>query len=264
METTAAIRTYDGLVTEQDPLWGAVVARDKSADGTFYYSVKTTGVYCLPSCAARLANPKNVSFHLTREEAERAGFRACKRCKPDRKDFDLLSATDQVQFAVSESSYGPILIGQSSRGVCTVLFGSDREALLRDLRGRFPGVMLVDSGHEVEGLTARVMAYVESPGGRPDVPLDLRGTEFQRAVWQALLEIPAGSTASYTDVARRIGLPKAARAVAQACAANNLAVLIPCHRVVRSDGALSGYRWGVERKRALLEREAGSEASRRS
>ncbi len=256
METTAAIRTYDGLVTEQDPRWRAVVARDKSADGTFYYSVRTTGVYCRPSCAARLANPKNVSFHLAREEAERAGFRACKRCKPDRKDVQPLRATDEIQFAVSASSYGPILVGQSPRGVCAVLFGSDHDALLHDLQWRFPGVMLGEGGDKVKALAARVVAYVEAPGGRPDVPLDVRGTEFQRAVWQALLEIPAGSTASYTDVARRIGVPKAARAVAQACAANNLAVLIPCHRVVRSDGALSGYRWGVERKRALLERES--------
>jgi AraC family transcriptional regulator, regulatory protein of adaptative response / methylated-DNA-[protein]-cysteine methyltransferase len=256
METIAAKRVYDGLATEQDPRWRAVVARDKSADGTFYYSVKMTGVYCRPSCASRLAKPKNVSFHLTREEAERAGFRPCKRCKPDRKDVEPLRAMDEIQFTVSESSYGPVLVGQSRKGVCAVLFGSDRDALLHDLQGRFPGVMLVDGGDKVEALAARVVAYMESPIGSPDVPLDIRGTGFQRRVWQALREIPAGSTASYTDVARRIGLPKAARAVAQACAANNLAVLIPCHRVVRSDGALSGYRWGVERKRALLERES--------
>ena len=228
--------------------------RDKSADGTFYYSVKTTGVYCLPSCASRLANPKNVSFHPTREAAERAGFRPCKRCTPDRKDVE--PATDEIQFVVSESSFGAVLVGQSPRGVCAVLFGSDRDGLLDDLQGRFPGVMLVSGGDKVKALAARVVAYVESPGDSPNVPLDVRGTEFQRKVWQVLREIPAGSTLSYTDVARRIGLPKAARAVAQACAANNLAVLIPCHRVVRSDGALSGYRWGVERKRALLDRES--------
>jgi AraC family transcriptional regulator, regulatory protein of adaptative response / methylated-DNA-[protein]-cysteine methyltransferase len=256
METIAAVRAYSGLVTEQDPRWLAVVARDKSADGTFYYSVRTTGVYCLPSCASRLANPKNVSFHLAREEAERAGFRPCKRCKPDRKDVQPVRTIDDIQFAVSESSYGPMLVGQSPRGVCAVLFGSDRDALLHDLQGRFPGVMLVDGGDKVEGIAAQVVAHVESPSGSPDVPLDVRGTEFQRRVWQVLREIPAGSTLSYTDVARRIGVPKAARAVAQACAANNLAVLIPCHRVVRSDGALSGYRWGVERKRALLEKES--------
>ena len=253
METIAAKRAYSGLATEQDPRWRAVVMRDKSADGTFYYSVKTTSVYCRPSCASRLANPKNVSFHLTREAAERAGFRPCKRCKPDRNDVQ--PATDEIQFTVSESSFGPMLVGQSRKGVCAVLFDSDRDALLHDLQGRFPGVMLVNGDDKVEALAARVVAYVESPGGSADVPLDMGGTEFQRKVWQALREIPAGSTLSYTDVARRIGRPKAARAVAQACAANNLAVLIPCHRVVRSDGALSGYRWGVERKRALLDRE---------
>ena len=254
METIAAIETYGGVVTEQDPRWRAIVMRDKSADGTFYYSVRTTGVYCLPSCASRLANPKNVSFHPTREAAERAGFRPCKRCKPDRND--LQPATDVIRFAVSQSSYGPLLVGQSRKGVCAMLFGSDRDTLLHDLQVRFPGVMLVDGDDKVKALAARVVAYVESPGDSPDVPLDMRGTEFQRKVWQALREIPAGSTASYTDVAKCIGLPKAARAVAQACAANNLAVLIPCHRVLRSDGALSGYRWGVERKRALLDRES--------
>lgn len=258
METITAKSGLNGIPTEQDPRWQAVVARDRTADGTFYYSVKTTGVYCMPSCGARLANPKNVRFHVTSEAAEQAGFRPCKRCKPDENSARPIRSPEEIQFAVKGSSLGPVLVAQSARGVCAMLLGADRDAQMHDLQGRFPGVMLVDGGDKVEALAARVVAYVESPGRRSDVPLDVRGTEFQRAVWQALCEIPAGSTASYTDVARRIGVPKAARAVAQACGANNLAVLIPCHRAIRSDGTLSGYHWGVERKRALLEREAGA------
>jgi len=259
----------DALATEHDQRWSAVVARDAAADGTFYYSVRTTRVYCFPSCAARLARPENVHFHATREDAELAGFRPCKRCKPDRGTSERQRATDEIQsrssaartrtvlqVAIGESSLGLVLVARSAAGITAVLLGDDRDALRRDLRERFPLARLVDGGAPMSELVAWVTDFVESSARDLDVPLDMRGTEFQRSVWTALREIPAGSTASYTEIAKRIGRPNSVRAVAQACAANALAVLVPCHRVVRSDGALSGYRWGVERKRALLEREA--------
>ncbi|HKX27888.1 MAG TPA: bifunctional DNA-binding transcriptional regulator/O6-methylguanine-DNA methyltransferase Ada [Blastocatellia bacterium] len=344
--------------TEQDPRWAAVVARDPEADETFYYSVKTTGVYCRPSCAARQARPENVRFHTTREEAERAGFRPCQRCKPDQpaagrqhaakvtaacrfieeaenvpslkelaqhagispyhfhrlfktvtgltprayaaahrakrvrneldrggsvtaaifdagynsnsrfyeKSNEVLGMTpsnyragganQEIRFAVGECSLGSILVAQSERGICAILLGDDPEELTRELQDRFPRADLIGGDGEFEQLVARVVGFVESPSLGLDLPLDVRGTAFQQRVWQALREIPAGSTASYTEIAERIGAPKAVRAVAQACAANQLAVAIPCHRVVRNDGGLSGYRWGVDRKRSLLEREA--------
>ena len=144
----------------------------------------------------------------------------------------------------------------ASKGVCAILLGDDPDGLVRDLQDRFPNANLIGGDRGFEGLVAKVVGFVEAPGIGLDLPLDVRGTAFQQRVWQALREIPAGKTASYTEVARRIGKPKAVRAVARACAANKIAVAIPCHRVVTNDGALSGYRWGVERKRALLEREA--------
>jgi AraC family transcriptional regulator, regulatory protein of adaptative response / methylated-DNA-[protein]-cysteine methyltransferase len=251
-------REPDALPTEQDPRWQAVVARDPAADGTFYYSVETTGVYCFPSCGARLAHPKNVRFHVTREDAERAGFRPCKRCKPDQGGGKRQRAAGEIQFAIKESSLGLILVAQSAQGVCAVLLGEDEGALRRDLQDRFPAARLMDGDARLAALAAEVVEFVESPSRGLDVPLDLRGTAFQRAVWQALREIPVGTTTSYTDIANKLGRPKAVRAVAQACAANALAVVIPCHRVVKSDGTLSGYRWGVERKRTLLEREAAA------
>ncbi|OGT83531.1 MAG: 6-O-methylguanine DNA methyltransferase [Gammaproteobacteria bacterium RIFCSPLOWO2_02_FULL_61_13] len=344
--------------TENDPRWAAVVARDAGADGTFFYAVRTTGVYCRPSCPSRRAQPENVEFHLTHADAERAGFRPCRRCKPDQPSlseqhattiaricrlietaeemprlgqlahqakmspyhfhrvfksltgltprayasahrarrardnlresatvtqavFDagfnssgrFYEATNQmlgmtptsyragganteIQFAIGECSLGSILVAQSRRGVCAILLGDDPEALLRDLQDRFFRAVLVGADPEFERLVAKVVGFVEAPAFGLDLPLDIRGTAFQQRVWQALRKIPAGSTRSYADIAKKIGAPKSVRAVAQACAANALAVAIPCHRVVRSDGALSGYRWGIERKRALLAREA--------
>jgi AraC family transcriptional regulator of adaptative response/methylated-DNA-[protein]-cysteine methyltransferase len=346
--------------TEKDPRWAAVVARSKAADGTFFFSVKTTGVYCRPSCAARQARPEHVRFHATREEAERAGFRPCKRCKPDqaalqeqhtakvteacrlieaspavptleelartaglspfhfhrvfkavtgvtpreyaaahrgervRKELartrtvtaaiyesgynssarfygesqQVLGMTPTVyraggvnadiRFAVGECSLGSILVAKSELGVCAIMLGDDPDALARNLQDRFPQATLIGNDPEFEQLVAKVVGLVESPGVGLDLPLDVQGTAFQQRVWQALQEIPAGSTLSYTELARRIGAPKSVRAVAQACGSNPLAVAIPCHRVVRHDGGLSGYRWGVERKRALLQREAGA------
>ncbi len=344
--------------TESDPRWATVMARSAAADGTFFYSCRTTGVYCRPSCAARLPRPENVRFHATREEAEAAGFRPCKRCKPDqpslveqhaakvtqacrlietsqrapsleqlarhvglsvfhfhrvfkaitgltplaygiahrgkrvRKElgrnrtvsraiyesgyssnarfygesqqvlgmtpttYRAGGANAEIRFAIGECSLGSILVAASERGVCAILLGDDPDALARDLQDRFPRATLLGGDLEFERLVSRVVGFVEAPALGLDLPLDVRGTAFQQRVWQALREIPAGSTASYAEIASRIGSPKSVRAVAGACAANSLAVAIPCHRVVRTDGSLSGYRWGVERKRALLQREA--------
>jgi AraC family transcriptional regulator of adaptative response/methylated-DNA-[protein]-cysteine methyltransferase len=341
-----------------DPRWASVVARDPKANGEFYYSVKTTGVYCRPSCGSRTPRPENVSFFLTTAEAENAGFRPCKRCKPDQRSLgdqyaelvaslcrqiesaetppslEILAQTAQmstfhlhrifkavtgvtpkayaaahrankvreelmrrgsvtdaiyesgynsngrfyeqsnqllgmtpktfragganavIRFAVGECSLGAILVAASERGVCAILMGDDPDTLARDLQDRFPKADLIGGDTQFELLVAKVVGFVEMPKLGLDLPLDVRGTAFQQRVWQALREIPAGSTVSYAEIARRIGSPNAVRAVAGACAANALAIAIPCHRVVRNDGNLSGYRWGVERKRALLEREA--------
>ena len=345
--------------TTADPRWQAVLERDAEADGEFYYSVSTTGIYCRPSCGSRRANPRNVAFHATAADAEQAGFRACKRCKPDQASLaernaalitdacrlietaeepptlDELAArfntspyhfhrvfksitgltprqyasanrerrvrehlaaaasvtdaiydagyssnsrfyenADQVlgmtptefraggsnaaiRFAVGECSLGSILVACSERGVCAILIGDDPDALARELQDQFPQAVLLGGDEKFEALVARVVGFVDAPSIGLDLPLDVRGTAFQRRVWEALRSIPCGETASYSDIAAKIGAPKSARAVAQACAANVLAVAIPCHRVVRSDGALSGYRWGVERKRVLLEQESG-------
>lgn len=166
-----------------------------------------------------------------------------------------------IRFAVGECSLGAILVAQSERGVCAIQLGDDAETLLRELQDRFPRADLVGGDPDFEKVVAQVVGWVEHPGIGVDLPLDIRGTAFQQRVWQALQEIPVGETRSYAAVAERVGMPRAVRAVARACAANPLAVAIPCHRVVRRDGDLSGYRWGVERKRVLLGREAERRAS---
>jgi AraC family transcriptional regulator of adaptative response/methylated-DNA-[protein]-cysteine methyltransferase len=341
-----------------DERWAAVAAKDARFDGSFVYSVATTGVYCRPSCPSRQAKRANVQFHAACVDAEAAGFRSCKRCKPDgapraaadaakvtmacrlieaseelpslatlaqaaglspthfhrlfksitgvtpkayavaqrqQRVRDQLAQSDSVtaaiysagfnsngrfyaistkvlgmtpteyrsggdkttiKFAVGSCSLGDVLVAASEKGVCAVLLGDDADALVRDLQDRFPGAHLIGGDKEFERMAAFVIAAVEAPGSDLNLPLDIRGTAFQHRIWTALRDIPAGSTASYADIARKIGQPKAVRAVAQACGANALAVIIPCHRVVRNDGSLSGYRWGVERKRALLEKEA--------
>jgi AraC family transcriptional regulator of adaptative response/methylated-DNA-[protein]-cysteine methyltransferase len=341
-----------------DPRWAAVVGRDPDADGRFFYSVRTTGVYCRPSCPSRTARPENVAFHASAADAERAGFRACRRCKPDRPTLAVAHAdkvaqlcryietaaqpptleqlarragmsawhlhrvfksvtgltprayagadrarrvqrelersgtvTDaiygvgynsagrfyeeagqllgmtptryrsggagtEIRFAIGQCSLGSILVAASARGLCAITLGDDPETLARDLQDRFPKARLVGGDAQFEQWVAQVVGFVEAPGLGLNLPLDVRGTAFQRRVWQALRRIPVGRTVSYADIARRIGAPKAVRAVGQAIGANPLAVAIPCHRVVRSDGALCGYHWGVERKRALIEREA--------
>ncbi len=357
--TAAAIATP----AERDPRWPMVVARDRMADGRFVYSVRTTGVYCRPSCAARLANPKNVGFHAGNEAAEAAGFRPCRRCRPDQPSLEQrharLVATacrtiaqadtvpplaalargagmsphhfhrvfraitgvtphgyatarradrmreglvrtarvsdaiydagfgsgsrfyersnamlgmrptrfrdggpdEVIRFAVGETSLGPILVAASDAGVCAILLGDDPDLLVRDLQDRFRKAELVGADAGFEATVACVVGLVEAPGLGHSLPLDVRGTAFQQRVWRALTDLQAGATASYADIARTLGQPGAVRAVARACAANALAVAIPCHRVVRTDGALSGYRWGVERKRVLLDRETAGGAA---
>ena len=350
------------VATKNDPRWLQVQKRDKAADGKFYYSVSTTGVYCKPSCAARAARPEHVQFHETFEDAEHAGFRACKRCKPGQPDLvethariiadscylieaaetimtldDLANkaglssyyfhrlfksvtgltpkdyaaahrakkirhelnkntrVTDAIfeagynsnsrfyekstqilgmtpsnykaggsntalRFAIGECSLGAILVASSERGVSAIFLGQDPEVLIKDLQDAFPKAHLIgaDKGYEI--LVAEVVGFIEAPLTGQEfikhLPMDIRGTAFQQRVWQALQQIPAGKTMSYSELAALIGLPKAVRAVANACAANTLAVAIPCHRVVRTDGSLSGYRWGVERKKALLDLES--------
>ena len=351
-------RRKDLHMNVKDPRWAAVVARDPKVDGKFFYSVRTTGVYCRPSCGSRRARRENVAFHATAAAAERAGFRPCKRCKPDQAplasqhaatvaricrrieaaeklptlavlasdahmsryhfhrvfkaitgltprayaaahraervrrelgrsrtvteaifdagfnsggrfyatsdavlgmtptDYRAGGARAEIRFAVGECSLGSILVAQSEKGVCAILLGDDPDQLARDLQDRFPRANLIGADAEFEKLVAKIVGFVEAPAMGLDLPLDVRGTAFQQRVWQALRKIPVGSTASYSDIAQRIGAPKSVRAVAQACAANAIALAIPCHRVIRHDGAVSGYRWGVERKRALLEREA--------
>lgn len=170
-------------------------------------------------------------------------------------DYRAGGLNADIRFAVGQCSLGAILVAQSNRGVCAILLGDNPDALVHDLQDKFPRANLIGADHDFEQLIAKVVGFIEAPAIGLDLPLDLRGTAFQQRVWMALQEIPAGSTASYAEIAQRIGAPKSFRAVAQACGANSLAVAIPCHRVVRSDGNLSGYRWGVERKRQLLERE---------
>ena len=169
--------------------------------------------------------------------------------------FRAGGAGTDIRFAIGECSLGSILVARSERGVCAIFLGDDPAALARELQDRFPRANLIGGDAAFERLVAQVVGFVEAPGTRLDLPLDVRGTAFQKRVWQALRRIPTGKTVSYTELAKRIGASKSVRAVAGACAANALAVAIPCHRVVRNDGGLSGYRWGVERKRALIERE---------
>jgi AraC family transcriptional regulator, regulatory protein of adaptative response / methylated-DNA-[protein]-cysteine methyltransferase len=341
--------------------WQAVTNRDPAADSAFVYSVRTTGVYCRPACASRLPKRENVQFHATWREAEAAGFRACKRCKPAREGEglaerqaaavaracrlieeseempsldDLASSVGMssyhfhrvfkahtgltprkyavghrsrrvrdeltergtvteaiygagfssssrfyesssevlgmtptmfraggsgtsIRFAVGESWLGPILVAASDKGVCAILLGDDPDALARQLQDSFPNAEIIGGDADFERLVATVVGFVENPSIGLDLPLDIRGTAFQQRVWEALRRIPFGSTASYAEIAQRIGEPQAVRAVAQACGANSLAVAIPCHRVIRTDGDLSGYRWGVKRKEQLLRREKG-------
>ncbi len=345
-------------MTQGDARMQAVRRRDPGADGTFVYSVATTGVYCHPSCAARPALAENIAFHATRADAERAGFRPCKRCRPDlppraAREAALIAAAcrrieaaeepppladlaaaaglsphhfhrlfrriagvtpkayasarrqarvqqslaagtrvteaiydggfassgrfyeaadamlgmtasryragapgETIHFATGQSSLGTVLVATTQLGICAILLGDDAAALASDLRARFPHAALLPATAAFAATLAAIVALVDRPAAAsPALPLDIRGTAFQRRVWEALRAIPPGETRSYSAIAAGLGQPKATRAVASACAANALAVAIPCHRAIAKDGALAGYRWGLTRKRSLLARE---------
>lgn len=346
-------------VSQDDTMWQAVCDRDKTADGTFYFAVETTGVYCRPSCGARQPRRENVSFHLTQQAAERAGYRPCKRCNPHKteswaereqlvakacrfieqaeetpklddiaaavglspyhfhrtfkevtgitpkayatvhrsknvkaslketasvteaiydagygansrfyekakgflgmtpKEYRKGGSGQTIWYVVRECALGLMLLAATERGVCSIQLGDDKTALETALAREFPEATLMAEEQGIKDWVDLALDLVEArrPVSR-QLPLDIIGTAFQQKVWMALQEIPVGETASYKDIAEKIDAPKAVRAVAQACASNPVAVAIPCHRVVRSDGALSGYRWGVDRKQTLLEREA--------
>ncbi len=253
MDTTQKAKTISNFATKDDPRWMRVLARDKSADGEFWYSVATTGVYCRPSCPSRTANPNydagfNSSGRFYEQSTNLLGMTPMR--------YKAGGAQEELWFAIGASSLGAILVASSERGVASILIGEDPNALAENLQDRFPRARLIGGDRAYEKLVAQVIGFVEEPRLGLNLPLDVRGTAFQQRVWQALREIPAGGTASYAEIAARIGSPKSVRAVAGACAANNLAVAIPCHRVVRNDGALSGYAWGVDRKRTLIARES--------
>lgn len=340
-----------------EELWQAVLQKDGTVSEQFVYAVKTTGVYCRSDCPARLPLRKNVAFFATPQEAQAAGYRACRRCQPDRVSlaerhaekvaqacrlietaetpFPLNELAEKVglsayhfhrlfkaqtgvtpkaystahrnkrvreslsesktvteaiyaagynsnsrfyessnaslgmspnlfrdggggttiRFALGECWLGTILVAASEKGICAILLGDDPETLIHDLEDQFDQAELIGGDADFEKIVAMVVGFVNDPTLGLDLPLDIRGTAFQQRVWAALRQIPVGSTATYTEIAERIGQPKSVRAVAGACAANTLAVAIPCHRVIRTDGSLSGYRWGIERKGTLLQRE---------
>lgn len=233
-----------------DKRWAAGRARDRAADGHFFTAVRTTGVYCLPSCPGR-PKRENVEYHPTAAAARAAGFRPCKRCRPD-------DIGERLRYASAPTELGLVTAVVSGQGLRAVVFAATVDEALADLQRRFPKAYLTADEAGLAATMAAIAERVAHPGRPSDLALDVHGTPLQEAVWAALRDIPAGRTASYAEVARAIGRPSAVRAVAQACGANPLAVVTPCHRVVRSDGALSGYRWGVERKRALLAREAAA------
>lgn len=216
------------------------------------------------ACRAKRVRQALSSKRSVTDTIYKAGFRSSSRFYESSNRLLGMTPTDyraggtntQIRFAVGECSLGSILVAQSARGVCAILLGDDPNALVRDLQERFPRATFIGGDASFEHLVARVVGFVETPRLGLNLPLDVRGTAFQQRVWQALREIPPGETASYAQIAARIGAPRSARAVARACSANPLAVVIPCHRVVHSDGDISGYRWGVERKRQLLQREA--------
>lgn len=346
--------------------WSAVLRRDPAADAWFRYAVRTTGVYCRPSCPSRRARRDNVSFHDSAEAAEAAGFRPCKRCEPReatprarraaligrlcrliesaetpptlaqlsksahlspfhlqrlfrattgltpreyaaaarrrRLEHELSTGADvtralhasgygsstrlyaeaprtlgmtpgqyaagardmEIRYGLAQSSLGRVLAATTPRGVCAILLGDDDALLEAQLASRFPAARRLRAGRDFDGVLRDVVRLVEQPALALPLDLDIQGTAFQQRVWQVLRATLPGETLSYGELAARAGAPRAARAVAAACAANAIAVAIPCHRVVRADGGISGYRWGPERKRELLARERASAARKQS
>jgi AraC family transcriptional regulator of adaptative response/methylated-DNA-[protein]-cysteine methyltransferase len=338
--------------------WQATVARDASFEGAFLICVLTTRIYCRPGCPARRPRRENVIFADSAEAAERAGFRPCKRCRPDEPSLASLHAAkvteacrtietadaepalnqlarsaglsphhfqrlfktvtgvtpkayalahrvkrlraqleekatvteaihsagynsagrfyekanevlgmtprqfrkggagETIRYAVEPCSLGQVLVAATDKGVCAILFGDSADGLTADLRQRFPHAALNSGDEDFGRIVASVVAFVEEPRRGLDLPLDIRGTAFQHRVWQELLKVPAGAIATYAEIAQAIGSPKASRAVGAACGANPIAVAVPCHRIVGSGGALTGYAGGLPRKRALLDREA--------
>jgi AraC family transcriptional regulator of adaptative response/methylated-DNA-[protein]-cysteine methyltransferase len=190
----------------------------------------------------------NASSRFYEESRKRLGMRA--------SQYRNGGSGVRIRFAVGQSSLGSVLVAATDKGVCAIDFGDDPDELVRSLQDRFSRAELVGADAAFEKLVASVIGYIEEPEGKLDLPLDIRGTAFQEKVWSALRDIPAGSTVSYSDIAARIGMPDARRAVGMACGSNRVAVAIPCHRVIRSDGGVSGYRWGIDRKRKLLARES--------
>ncbi len=223
----------------------------------------TPRAYSVASLRSRVKVQLSQSVSITHALYE-AGYNANSRFYEASQDmlgmkpseYRAGGANVDIRFALGESSLGSILVATSSKGICAISLGDDPHALIEAFQDQFPNANLIGADAAFEQLVAEVVGFVESPATGLALPLDIRGTVFQERVWQALRDIPAGSTATYTQIATQIGLPSAVRAVANACGANKLAVAIPCHRVVRSDGSMSGYRWGVERKRKLLEIEA--------
>ncbi len=343
--------------------WAALASRDGSADGAFVYAVRTTGVYCRPGCASRPPRRENVAFYATPAVAEEAGFRPCKRCRPNEgsagerrvaaigracalirardtlpslteladaagisrfhfhRVFKEITGTtprewgtahrlgrfaerldsgesvaeavygagfgassrayeaapnglgmtpgarrhggrgETIRFTTVETGLGWALVAATERGICMTALGDERPALEAELRRRFPAALIWPADAKLTAWAEQIVGFITRPDAQPDLPLDIRGTAFQALVWRALQKIPPGRTASYGEIAAALGRPSAVRAVAQACANNKLALLVPCHRVVRSDGDLAGYRWGVERKRALIAREREAAAA---
>lgn len=350
------------LAGDEDRRWRAVQERDSAADGRFVYAVRSTGVYCRPSCPSRPARRQNVRFYADCAAAERAGYRPCQRCRPDeavqaravaaiRRACERIDAAEEepdlatlagdvgyspshlqrlfkahlglspkqyamarrkarlrqalpdagsvteaiyaagfgassrayadqgglgmtpgayrtgaagetIRYAPAATSLGPVLVAATARGVCMIEFGA-LDDLVAVLTRRFAKACIVRADDDLALLVADVVRLIDAPSAGCNLPLDIRGTVFQERVWKALALIPAGETVSYAALAARIGQPTAARAVARACATNAIAVAVPCHRVVRGSGDLAGYRWGEERKAALLAREGGQPRRRR-
>jgi AraC family transcriptional regulator of adaptative response/methylated-DNA-[protein]-cysteine methyltransferase len=256
-------RYFEGDLTALDDI---AVAADGTDFQRLVWAGLTPKAYASAHRARRMRERLNGSNASITNAIYDAGFNSNSRFyeASDRilgmraKDYRAGGANAAIRFAVGQSSLGSILVAQSKRGVCAILLGDDPEKLVRDLQDQFLRADLIGGDESFEKLVAQVVGFVEAPQRGLKLPLDLQGTAFQERVWQALRKIPVGTTVSYADIAKRIGKPKAVRAVAQACGANHLAVAIPCHRVVRRDGDLSGYRWGVDRKRELLEREKRS------